>query len=269
MRTTSAKYPIAITAICLCSLFVLATARAGETPAPYYTPASIVNAASYSASALAPNTIASIYGTNLSFVTATAEGYNVLTAGLPTTLGGVTVYISSIAAGLYYVSPNQINFVVPADFQPVPVPLVILRESHAGPTVQISLNPAAPALFPDSNGDAIATHLNGALVNQSAPAGPGEWVVIYAEGLGPTDPAANRYSAAPTAAPIVLLPQFSILLDGNPVDAGALYYVGITPGFVGLYQINLHLPQNVAANPQVLVSIGNQSSQPNLQLAVD
>jgi uncharacterized protein (TIGR03437 family) len=244
-------------------------AAASETPAPYYTTASIVNAASYSASALAPNAIATIYGTNLSFVTADSSGDNMLTSGLPTTLGGVSVYISSIAAGLFYVSPTQINFLVPAVFDPNTVPLVVLREAQGGPFVEVTLNSAGPALFVDSTGSAIATHLDGTLLNAASPANPGEWVVVYAEGLGPTVPEADTYTASSSAAPIAMLKQFSLSLNGSPVDASALYYVGITPDFVGLYQINLQVPQNTPPNPQIQIAIGSQVSQANVQLAVE
>jgi uncharacterized protein (TIGR03437 family) len=228
-----------------------------------------VNAASYSASALAPNAIATIYGTNLSFITADAEGNNMLTSGLPTSLGGVSVFIGSIAAGLFYVSPTQINFLVPADFQPWPFNLIVLRESLGGPYVPVTLNPTGPALFVDSTGNAIATHLDGTLLTASSPAIANEWVVVYAEGLGPTVPAADSYTASSKPAPIAMIGDFSLSLDERPVDATALYYVGTTPGFAGLYQINLHLPPNAGPNPQIQIAIGAQTSQANVQLPVE
>lgn len=72
-----------------------------------------VSAASYSSAQLAPNSIATAFGTGLAASTVAAS-----TATLPTTLGGVTLQVRDSAgnerqAPLYFVSPNQINFLVP------------------------------------------------------------------------------------------------------------------------------------------------------------
>lgn len=246
-----------IAALLACSLW------GADSTAPYYTSASIVNAASYSASALAPDAIATIYGANLSYITQAASGEE-----LPFSLGGVTVYVSGFAAGLYFVSPTQINFLIPALFNPATLPIVVARDGQAGPTVEIVLNPAGPALFPGPQGAAIATHLNGKLLTPQSPAQPGEWVVVYAEGLGPTIPPALNYTAAGLPAPIKFLSQFSLLLNGAAVGSKALNYVGIAPGWAGLYQINLQLPLNVAPNPQIQISVGSQTSAGQLQLPV-
>src|SRR4051812_47056135 len=75
-----------------------------------YSAASIVNAATQTANALAPNTIATVYGQNLA-----TEAYGVnpgdLTGGtMPITLRGVSVLVRGIQASMFYVSPGQINF---------------------------------------------------------------------------------------------------------------------------------------------------------------
>jgi len=237
-------------------------------PAPLYTAASIVNAASYSAGSLAPNTIASIYGVNLSFSTEGLTAADMTDGGLPTTLDGVTVYVCGYSAGLFYVSPLQINFLVPNVLIPGVCTLNMVRDGFAGPTVTITLNLTGPGLFMDGSGNAIAQHLDGSLLTSAAPGAPGEWVVVYAVGLGRTVPDADLYAASTVAAPITNIAEFSLTLNGAAVPPGAIYYAGTTPDCVGLYQINLLIPQDAAPNPQIQISIGTAISAGQIQLPV-
>ena len=105
--------------------------------APSYTAASIVNSATNLPGSFAPNTIISVYGTNLSYNTAAIPTG---TSTLPRTLGGVTVYFGVEFANLFYVSPQQINLLIPNDLRPGPVtltvvlwPLQLLAYSHSTP----------------------------------------------------------------------------------------------------------------------------------------
>jgi len=102
----------------------------------------------------------------------------------------------------------------------------------------------------------IVTHADGTLVSAQSPAKPGEFVVIYAWGLGPTIPSVATGYVTPAPAPIPALGGFP--LQGVPVwfdfspDAGASSLHGslspwsaeafLTPGQVGLYQVNVQLP---------------------------
>jgi uncharacterized protein (TIGR03437 family) len=235
-------------------------------PALLYSAAGIVNAASYSAGALAPNTIASIYGQNLSFSTEALTGATETNGGLPMHLGGVAVYIGSYEAGLYYVSPLQINLLIPNLLIPGIYPLIVVRDGFAGPSVLITLGLTGPAIFADGSGNVIAQHLDGTLVSVGSPATPGEWVVVYAEGLGRTVPDADIYLPSLVAAPIVNLSQFSLELNGVAVPASAIYYAGITPGLSGLYQINVQLPADAPPTPAIQISIGTAVSAGQTQI---
>ena len=95
---------------------VLASARASvapDCPVARIAPLGVVNAASYSANSLAPGSLAAIFGSGLSATTAQASGTT-----YPTTLGGVTVNLAGQSCPLWYVSPGQINFAVPANIPP-------------------------------------------------------------------------------------------------------------------------------------------------------
>jgi len=235
---------------------------------PIYTTASIVNAASYSAAALAPNTIASIYGANLAFSTQALTPATMTGGGLPIELNGVGVYIGGYSAGLYYVSPTQINLLIPNVLTPGVYPLAVIRDGFAGPPVSITLNLTGPALFADNFGNVVAQHLDGSLVTSAAPGNPGEWVVLYALGLGRTIPDAQIYVASESAAPIANINQFALQLNGVGLPPANIYYAGITPNFAGLYQINLLIPLNSPATPQIQISIGTAVSAGPTQLPV-
>src|SRR5215472_6971027 len=79
---------------------------------PYYTSESIVNAADNQSGGLAPNTIATMYGTGLAYTTKAITNADIHDGMLPTVLPGtgVRVLIGGLPAIIYFVSPGQINF---------------------------------------------------------------------------------------------------------------------------------------------------------------
>ena len=127
---------------------------------------------------------------------------------------------------------------------------------------------AAPALFPLDPTTAIATRADGSLVSWEEPAHPGEIVVLYATGLGPTRPN-PPYGQVPAAAALIeRLDEFAILLDGAAVDPARIAYAGQTPGFAGLYQINLVLPEATPSDPEVRIAVGDDISPGGVFLPV-
>jgi len=93
-------------------------------------------------------------------------------------------------------------------------------------------------------------------------------VVLYGTGFGRTTPAVISGLISMTAAQILNLSALRVSVDGQPVDRGRVSYAGVTPGTPGLYQLNLKLPDQVAANPEVRISIGGSSSPPAVHLDV-
>src|SRR6202012_259181 len=83
--------------------------------APVYTADSIANTASNVANFYAPNTFITIYGENLAFVTKAMTAEDISGGILPTVLigTGVRVLVNQIAANIWYVSPTQVNILVP------------------------------------------------------------------------------------------------------------------------------------------------------------
>jgi uncharacterized protein (TIGR03437 family) len=240
----------------------------GNGATPLYTAQGVVNAASQTAGALAPNTIATLYGTNLAFDTRAVASTDIVRGIMPTSLDGVGVWVNSIPCSLFFVSPTQINFLVPYQLTAGTVSLIVARDSQAGPTVSIQLDSTSPGLFMWNGNSAVAGHLNGVALSDTSPAVPGEIVVIYAAGLGRTSPDTTSGQLATSAFPIYYRSQLQILLNGVACPPGNVLYAGLAPGFAGLYQINLQLPDDVTANPQIQVSVGPQISPGLVQLAV-
>lgn len=234
--------------------------------APAYSSSGIVNASDYSSGPFAPNSVLSIFGSNLSWYTAVPAASN--DSAAPTELAGVSVYVDNWPAPLLYVSGAQINFLVPVYQVAGAVTVNVTREGVEGPTVTIALVDAAPALFDPGAGFAIATHADGTLLTDAAPGQPGEIVVVYATGLGATDPNPVPGAAPQSAAPIESLGSLTVSLDGAALPWYLIKYAGVTPGCVGLYQLNLEMPQNVGADPVIQVSVGTQSSAGTPKIAV-
>jgi len=132
----------------------------------------------------------------------------------------VRVLINQIFADVYYVSPGQVNVLIPPSLIAGPATLQLINDGLAGPSVMITLSPSAPVLFQSDATTAIATHGNGPLVTAAQPAQRGEIVVLYATGLGPTWPAAIPNQIPQAAAWIVDRANFRVVLNGADVDRG-------------------------------------------------
>ena len=248
-----------------------ATLLAGTPGAPNYTADSIANSASNTAGFYAPNTFISLYGTNLSYSTAQIGPNDIRGGMLPTALAGATVrvVINGILADMFYASPGQVNVLIPSSLIAGPATVQLVNSGLAGPPVSITLGAAAPALFQQDAQVVIATHGNGPLVTRAAPAQKGEIVVLYATGLGATSPAAIPDQVATMAAPIVNLADFRVLLNGAAVNPHLILYAGVTPGFAGLYQINLQLPADTPSNPEIRIGLSTVMSPEGRILPVE
>src|SRR5207302_7358154 len=99
---------------------VLRADTSANREAPSYSGSSIVNSADNQPGPLAPNAIATIYGTGLAFVTRAINAQDIRGGLLPTILPGtgVQVLVGGLLASIYFVSPTQINFLVPSNLLP-------------------------------------------------------------------------------------------------------------------------------------------------------
>jgi len=222
---------------------------------------SILNAASYS-NRLAPGTWGSIFGSKLSLVSKAA-----LSVPLPYTLGGVSVTVDGVEAPLNFVSPNQINFLIPFESSlGAKVPVVVTTSEGAGAPMNIPLVRDAPALFTqngEGTGMALAFEAN---FRPLASVGSSP-IVLYATGLGPTNPApvSSALGGSATEPFNRVEDQVQVLIGEVP---GTVVFAGLAPGLPGIFQVNVIPPPNPQSNRLYVSVNGTASSAVTLPIPV-
>jgi uncharacterized protein (TIGR03437 family) len=230
--------------------------------------ASVTNAASYT-NQMALGAIVAIFGDSL------ADG--VAEAGqvpLPTELQGTKVFVDNLQIPLFYVSGTQINAQIPYTLSPnSPHQLIVVHDNTQANPQTFTLVQAEPAIF-TTNAEgfgqgAIVGPDNITLADAANPVPVGKIVVIYCSGLGPVTPAVTAGDPTPASVPLPQVqPGLTVTIDNIP--ATDIKYAGLSPYFVGLYQVNVTVPAGVQPGNAVPVTItvGTLQSQPGVTLAV-
>ncbi len=223
---------------------------------PQFNPASqsVVNGASFRPGMVAPGSLFSVFGTGFASNPTSAQALP-----LPTTLGTTKVLVNGTPASLVYVSSNQINAQMPIGIPTgQPVSITVTNASAASNNVTVMIPPVAPGLFTSNDNQAIIQNQNGSLNSTAAPAHPGDVVVAYLTGGGAVNTAGSWISgaASPGGASSVTAP-YSLTVGGQPAQ---VEYIGLTPGFVGLYQSNFTVPTLAPGAYPVVVTIGGAAS---------
>jgi uncharacterized protein (TIGR03437 family) len=213
----------------------------------------IANAASYTP-AVSPGSLATIFGTGFASAATSAQQFP-----LPGTLGGVSIYINGTPAPLLFADSGQLNFQVPFEAQPGTG--VVLVESPSGLSAEypVNIDTAAPGIFQYGQSRALATNGLGSLNSDSAPAAPGSVLVVYLTGIGsvtnvPADGAAASSTALATA---TLAASASIGGINAPI-----YFLGLAPGYAGLAQANIGVPQLAPGDYPLSIAVDGQASTP-------
>ena len=142
-------------AVTICALFVFAFAFAQwprqGTALQANTTVAVVSAGNYQAP-VTPDSIAALFGVGLSVQTGKAS-----TRPLPTTLAGVTVRVNNVAAGLFFASPGQVNFLIPAGTALGTANILVTASDGSMRTGAVEVANAAPSLFTfNGNGQGVA-----------------------------------------------------------------------------------------------------------------
>lgn len=237
---------------------------------PDYSAASITSAAGTRGDRLAVNGILTIYGSNLSTFSWAIREQDLHSGSLPLTTpnGEVYVQVQGLRLPLFFVSPSQINALIPPDMEPGVGNLRVIRSLVSGPTVAVKIAGEAPEVFRIEQTFAAATHADGSVVSRANPAQTGEVVVIYGTGWGAVQ-VKERNTLVPTLPlEVKRRGEYRVRVDGVEVEAGTIYYVGVTPGFAGLYQVNLRLPLGLGENPTIEIGVGEDWSEAGTRLYV-
>jgi uncharacterized protein (TIGR03437 family) len=176
------------------------------------TPPGVVNGASYT-SQIAPGSFISIFG-----------------AGLAGAGCGASVQINGEPVSVAAALPFQMNAQIPFDVSSGSATVTL--SSGCGSAQQaITISDVAPAIFSISADQAAITDQDNSLNKPSNPALRGDWIVIYATGLGAVS---GSGTLRPAATPV------SVVIGGVEVPA---VYAGLTPESpFGIYQVNVQLP---------------------------
>jgi uncharacterized protein (TIGR03437 family) len=217
-------------------------------------PATATNAIHFQAGAsLAPGSLVTLWGQNFTDQTASAAA-----VPLPETLGGVSVELrDETKAPLLYVSGQQINFQLPGGIplgtQTIAVRRTDTDEPLAGGVLQVA--DAGPGLFSmeaGGSGQALALNQDGTLNSAENPAPKGSTVTLFGSGQGDVTPAVpdgqapaalSETVASPVADGSACLTQQQAVCVAIGSTFGEISFSGLAPGFVGLWQLNVKIPE--------------------------
>ncbi len=219
------------------------------------------NGATYLSGGLVPGSWAQVKGTNLSDTSRSwaASDFANLGNALPTDLSGVQVLVNGTAAAVYYVSPTQINFQVPAGVSGA-ASVQVTRDGLVSNAMSAPAVSSAPGIFPvivNGTNYAAGVFTDGTLVGDPSVsssfrnAKPGDAISLFATGLAP--------SAAGTAVSVTPLSGATVTIGSVTVNAS---FAGLVA--VGEFQINFTVPQQFASMPAgnypITISINGVSS---------
>ncbi len=251
--------------------YVVQLAPAG---APVIFSGGVVNAASFRAGG-APNTWISVFGSGLA---STTMGWNPSTVQgslLPTNLGGTEVFIDGVRAPISFVSPSQVNALVPGLTTRGWVEVQVRLNSQPSLSGYLFLRDADPAFFvyaPENGKFPAAQHPDGMAVGPtglfqggppSRPATAVSDVVLYGTGFGNTVQTLDPALFFQGAAELLDLGELSIRLGVSPSN---VTFAGVVAP--GLYQVNIRVPSLQQGDYFLNAALGDLTTQPGLVLLV-
>jgi uncharacterized protein (TIGR03437 family) len=217
---------------------------------PYIAPAGVRNAAGDTpSSAVAPGSIITIFGENLS-PTLEVGRVNPLSQAI----AGVTVTVDDRILGLLFVSPKQINAQVPSNLPDGDYTLAVHSTTQADVSATFTVRRDAPGLFfqsADSQQYAIALHEDGSLVTPENPAKAGETLALLGTGFGPYKGIVIDGFFPPEPAPVLMDSVTVSAGDQSPVQASA----GAALGYTGVAATKFRVPDGLPAGANVALKV--------------
>jgi uncharacterized protein (TIGR03437 family) len=232
-----------------------------------------VSAASLVGPALAPESIATLFGEGLAVSTVFAS-----THSLPASLAGTAVRITDRSgarrlAPLFFASPSRIDFQVPAGTALGPASIAVIRGESVRDVGQVQIEAAVPALFAaNADGKGVA----GAMVVRTRPDGSRTSELAFNCGVSdgtcvsvPIDVGTDELGSE-TAPPLLVLYGTGIRnASTQPVivsigdETPEIVYAGPQGDFVGLDQVSVELPRALMGRGEVDVAITVDGKQSN------
>lgn len=192
-----------------------------------------------------------IYGENFSSLTKEWSGADFQGAVAPTTLDRVSVSINGKPAFIRFISPGQINVQAPADDFLGAANITVRNCEQTSAAFSLPKRVAAPGLlappaFRIDNRQFLAALFQDGVTFvgefpgiPSRPARPGDLITTYGIGFGETNPATPPGTIVSA---LNSIPGLTVRIGTADLPASSISYAGLTPGFIGLYQFNLLVP---------------------------
>ena len=176
----------------------------------------------------------------------------------PTQTRGLSVTINGHAAPLITLADQgtleQVNLQIPFEVEPGPATVVVSNNGTEQTFEGVQINRAQPGIFEVDLAQgryAAALHADFRLVQPADPALPGEVILLFLTGLGPTSPAALTNTAGPAPAPMTVF-EPTVGLDHQGVESFGAFYA---PGLATVYQINFRVPADIEPGDKELTVV--------------
>jgi uncharacterized protein (TIGR03437 family) len=232
--------------------------------APAVTSGGIVSAATGAAGPVAANSWITIYGSHLGVTTRSWTAGDFNSGAFPTSLDGVSVVLTAFGAPrlayIGYVSPTQLNVLLPSDTNSTTVQVQVKNPAGITPQTALTVQTNAPQMLTLDGKHVLSAHADGSTASPASPAAPGETITVYATGCGATAPALTPGQVPTQANSLVTAPQITI--GGT---AAKVISATVVAGAGGVYQINLQVPADATTGDlSVVAQLGTASSAPVL-----
>jgi uncharacterized protein (TIGR03437 family) len=223
----------------------------GQTP--IVTAGGLVHSASFASGVpIAPGTLISIIGSNLSEESATSGDLP-----LPRELNGTEVLLGNRSLPLLYVSRDQVNVQAPFDLPPnTQHQLMVRRGQELSVPESITVTEAMPGIFAKNSagtgqGSILRKEAN-VLAEPGTPAAAGEVITVYCTGLGAVTDLVEPGAPSPVENPARVPAAVQLTIGGRNAE---ILFAGLTPNTVGLYQVDAIVPEGITPGDAVEVTI--------------
>lgn len=199
-----------------------------------------------------------IYGSNLARETRSWSSADFDGPNAPTSLGGTSVTIAGLSAFVDFVSPTQVNALLPFNVTPGAQSIAVNTPSGVTAPFPIIVKPTAPGLLAPASflvkehqyvGATFPDGITYVLPSGAVPSVPskaaraGSTIILYGVGFGTTVPSIPAGQIVSQTNQVSS--TFQIFFGGTQAQ---VIYTGLAPNYTGLYQFNVVVPV-APANP--------------------
>jgi uncharacterized protein (TIGR03437 family) len=193
--------------------------------------------------------------------------------GLPTSLDGVSVTMGGKQAYVYFISPGQLNVLAP-DVPAGPISVTVTTAAVASTAFSTTASAYGPAFFLWPGSQVVATRQDFTYAakagtfagSTTVPAKPGDVLILWATGFGPTIPASPSGVSVPASGGFSTASAPTVTVNNTPAT---VYGAALAPGSAGLYQIAIQVPTTLADGDwPIQATIGSVASPAGTILSV-